>query len=192
MKRIDLTHLHKYVDWAPNNHSQYLLHPAGNEHYQLLAYLATQLRPGESVLDIGTFYGYSAAAFAYNPAIRVITYDIIDCILSQKKDLSIHDIPNIDVRIGDYKEKIEELYTCPIVFLDVDPHDGIQEKEIVREFIRNGFDGIMICDDIYLNDAMRNFWNSIPLKKIDITKYGHWTGTGVIIFEENVIDVVVT
>jgi hypothetical protein len=37
-------------------------------------------------------------------------------------------------------------------------------------------------DDIYLNAEMTNFWNGLQNEKYDLTKVGHWSGTGIAIF----------
>ena len=36
---------------------------------------------------------------------------------------------------------------------------------------------------------MQDFWEWVDLKKYDISKYGHWSGTGVIVFDETSYDV---
>jgi hypothetical protein len=38
-------------------------------------------------------------------------------------------------------------------------------------------------DDINLNNPMKEFWNVITEDKYDISEYGHWSGTGLVIFE---------
>ena len=40
-------------------------------------------------------------------------------------------------------------------------------------------------DDIHLNEQMRVFWENVTDKKIDVTKYGHVTGTGIINFSKD-------
>ena len=52
--------------------------------------------------------------------------------------------------------------------------------------------GMVLCDDIHISQDMKNFWNDVPLKKIDVTKYGHVTGTGIIVFDPTVVDVIVS
>jgi hypothetical protein len=38
---------------------------------------------------------------------------------------------------------------------------------------------------------MKDFWNTIPenLTKYDVTDIGHWTGTGIIVFDPNTYDI---
>jgi hypothetical protein len=40
-----------------------------------------------------------------------------------------------------------------------------------------------MLDDIHLNEAMINYWNSFTEEKYDLTNIGHWSGTGMVIFE---------
>jgi hypothetical protein len=74
--------------------------------------------------------------------------------------------------------------------LDIDPHDGTTETQFLDALHTNGFRGIILCDDIKLNDGMKEFWDGIPshLKKVDLTAWGHWSGTGAVIYDPSYID----
>ena len=62
-------------------------------------------------------------------------------------------------------------------------HNGDWEQDLYDYLIETNWKGIMLCDDIHLNSAMKQWWNNIPKhKKLDITKYGHWSGTGLVWF----------
>ena len=50
----------------------------------------------------------------------------------------------------------------------------------IRQNIK--YKGYLMLDDIYYNDAMRNFWSSIVEEKYDISNIGHHSGTGLVIF----------
>ena len=41
----------------------------------------------------------------------------------------------------------------------------------------------MSVDDINLNEAMWKFWASIKQTKSEITRIGHWSGTGIVLFD---------
>src|SRR5208337_497783 len=60
------------------------------EHYQLLAYLSSQLPAGSKIGELGTLYGNAAISLAYNPEVSVITCDPSDHITGGFKNL-----PNI-------------------------------------------------------------------------------------------------
>ena len=66
--------------------------------------------------------------------------------------------------------------------LDVDPHDGIQERDFFKFFEEIGYVGLVVLDDIYINNNMKKFWNDIKQPKLDMTQYGHWSGTGLVQF----------
>jgi hypothetical protein len=145
----------------------------GKEYYTLLTALSHCFN--DSVLfDIGTFRGSSALALASNQRNRVITYDIVDG--------STHDFPtNVEKKIGDYKED-EELRTSPLIVFDCDPHNGVLEKEFIEFLESKAYKGVVVFDDIHLNENMKEFWNSITRPKLDVTEKGHWSGTGIVFF----------
>ena len=46
-----------------------------------------------------------------------------------------------------------------------------------------GYTGVVVCDDIYQNKEMVQWWNSIEQRRFDVTALGHGkSGTGVIDF----------
>jgi predicted O-methyltransferase YrrM len=157
--------------------------PVEEEHYQLLAYLSSQLPSGSKVADLGTFQGASALALAYNPEVNVYTYDI-----DNSKHIKFEMFKNIHFKQANCLECVEEFLDAVLIMLDLDPHDGIQEQLLLQELSKHQYKGIMICDDICLNSQMDEFWKNIKLRKFDITKYGHYSGTGVVVFDKNAID----
>lgn len=182
---IDLSPLKKYVDWSPN--AQYFTEPAGKEHYRLIAHICSQLPKGSKVIDIGTYTGASALAASYNKDVQVVTYDIHDHLPTSKP--SIRDVSNIQVRIKNCLFDMEEISKAALVILDVDPHDGIQEEEILDSLLNqesSPFTGLLLLDDTRLNAGMHNFYNATVKKMspqfdaLDITEYGHFSGTGLL------------
>lgn len=147
---------------------------ANREHYQLLAWVSRSLS-GSTLFDIGTFRGLSALALSANPANRVVSYDI-------ENFLDLKDPPsNIEFKIGDFF-KDTEILACPFIMFDVDPHNGEIERKTVAWLEANQYRGIVLFDDIHLNDHMRSLWNSIQQEKHDLTAHGHWSGTGAVFF----------
>ena len=74
--------------------------------------------------------------------------------------------------------------------IDID-HFEIIETKIIKKLEELGFSGIILLDDIHhpqenLNIAMQRLWNSIEHKKYDITRYGHVSGTGLIIMNSDI------
>jgi hypothetical protein len=161
-------------------------HPSypGKEHYKLLAFLSNQIN-SRDILDIGTHRGFSAIALSHNFTNTVHSFDIVENI-----DQRMKMIPNINFYIEDLwnpetREKRKEMIlNSGMIFLDIDPHDGIREYEFYCFLRDNNYSGVLIVDDIWYFKGMRdNFWYLIPSEnKLDITKYGHWSGSGLIKF----------
>jgi hypothetical protein len=86
---------------------------------------------------------------------------------------------------------IAKIIQSKMIILDVDPHDGFQEKDFLQKLIERNYQGIVVVDDIHLNIEMKQFWDNIPLniKKVDVTHLGHHSGTGIIVFDPQNIDV---
>ena len=150
-----------------------MFHKKG-EHYDLLSTLSEQYN-GVKLYDIGTYKGLSALALSSNQKNLVISYDI-------GYFVTIKQPTNVEFRIGNfYYDK--EMLSSPLIMFDIDPHDGLQEKQFIENLINVGYKGTVIFDDIHLNDGMKDFWNSVIQEKHDYTQYGHWSGTGVVIFK---------
>ncbi len=172
----DLSHLWPY---AKGPQFKYFNLEAGNEHYRLLYHFSWQMPNQSTIIDIGTSMGHSALALSANPNIRVITYDISDGYVLPNH--SIKQKENIEIRIKNCLEDIPLLLQSPFIMLDTF-HDGIFERQLITTLINNNYNGIVVCDDIYLNKEMVDFWNWVSLRKMDISIYGHWSGTGAILF----------
>jgi predicted O-methyltransferase YrrM len=185
IESIDLTALNHYV--LKNNNAQYFLKSSGEEHYKLLAYLSRHIK-SEKVVDIGTYYGMSAIALSFDETKTVVTYDIHDWI-PDEDEISIKNKINIKYKIMDCLDDMETLLQVDFICLDIDPHDGVQEIEIVRQLEKYKYKGMLFLDDIHLNEGMRSFWESISHKKYDLTKFGHWSGSGLVIFDESKYDI---
>jgi hypothetical protein len=159
------------------SYRNYFNEKAGREHYQLISWVASQF-PGQTVMDIGTHYGNSSLAMANDKTAKVVSYDIIE----MKQLLNLPE--NVEYKIGDFREDPLTM-TSPFIFIDVDPHDGIQERDFHEWFIKSGYKGITLWDDIHCNPEMNIWWSNVSgdgVKKYDFTEIGHWSGTGVIVY----------
>lgn len=152
----------------------YFLEDAGREHYKLLGYVSKCI-DNETIIDIGTYKGCSALALSLNTTNLVKSFDISNY-------RSISDSPeNVEFILDDitnenYKDLILSSKT---IVLDTD-HNGIFERKFYSYIKEINWKGVLILDDIHLNDAMKEFWDSILDEKYDITDLGHSTGTGLI------------
>jgi hypothetical protein len=146
-----------------------------NEHYMLLSYLSYQYN-NVNIFDLGSYRGFSAIALSSNPTNKIISYDI-------DYFLDILDRPkNVEFRIGDFFTELDIL-SSPLIMFDVDPHDGEIEFEFIEWLSKKQYKGSVIFDDIHLNSNMRNFWKNIKQDRIDLTEFGHWSGTGMVKFK---------
>lgn len=160
-----------------DEYQKYFLSDSGLEHYRLLSYLSIK---NESVnfLDVGTLKGCSALAFSHNRKNKVYSFNVVE-------ELDLLDPPsNIEFIVNDIlNDQFNDIIiSSKYIMLDTF-HDGIFEKEFLNKLILLKYKGFLLLDDIFLNEEMRVFWESINLKKYNITNIGHVTGTGVVYFE---------
>lgn len=148
----------------------------GGEHYQLLAYLASKL-PSESVaVDVGTAEGASALALRAG-GVKVFSFDVKPTML-----MPLRTFPGITFKVADGVESALSLLDARLIVLDINPHEGEREFEMVRRLDEARWKGLLVCDDIHLTPSMDAFWESVRESKWDVTKYGHFTGTGIVGF----------
>ena len=179
IKSVNLDEISKYSNWVSEFGKNWFLEV--KEHYKLLAYLSSFFN-NEIIVDIGTYRGLSALALSYNSSNKIITYDIIDNFNGYKNIITPENKENIEFRIKDCRIDTDVFKNTNFVMLDVDPHDGIQERDFFKFFEEIGYEGIVVLDDIYVNKEMNDFWNNIKQPKLDLTDIGHWSGTGIVLF----------
>lgn len=152
----------------------YLTEKAGREHYKLISAIASMFE-GQTVYDIGTHMGNSSLALGANKNVKVVSYDIVNC------TQLLASPPNVQYKIGDFRMDTGVLKS-PFIFIDVDPHDGIQEAEFHTWLAKHKYAGIVLWDDIHCNNAMETWWTNIATTKYDLTPAGHWSGTGMTLY----------
>lgn len=175
INNIDLSELGKLV--LNNEHRGYFLDRAGQEHYKLIAYFST-LYSDSNLLDIGTNRGCSSLSMSYTKSNHVHSFD-----LQQLKELSSWP-DNITYYIDNIlkPEYKDLLLSSPFILVDT-YHDGTFENEFHNYLKEIGYVGTLMLDDIKLNNEMISYWNSITEEKYDISPFGHWSGTGLVIFK---------
>ena len=150
---------------------------AGQSEYRLYAWLSKQFN-NTTILDVGTRTGGSALALSYNEKNQVISYDLMEQGASQiQKD-------NITWKIQDFRsDDTLDWKNISIIMIDVDPHDGVQEVEMMEFLNEVGWKGIMLLDDIGPGwPEVQDMWDAIEEPKIDVTPVGHMSGTGLVNF----------
>jgi predicted O-methyltransferase YrrM len=157
------------------------------EHYKLLRGISSVIKPRLSV-EIGTWVGMSTLALARFSE-KTISYDIRSWKSFKKSFLLESDFENrIEHRVGDLtEEKFFEneshvFANADLIFLD-GPKDGVFEEKFLKlslPFFKPG--AILILDDIkFLN--MLEIWENLNYQRIDLSSFGHATGTGIVFIE---------
>lgn len=157
------------------------------QHYRLLAALVEVLKPG-TVIEVGTFDGASALALLENlpPAGRLATFDIVPWqhvtpTLLRSEDLDDGRFMPITADLRHPKilnEHADLLRTADLIFID-GPKDGRFEYDLLSALdtldLKSGT--LLLFDDIRFWN-MLDFWRTLDLPKLDLTGFGHFTGTG--------------
>ena len=177
---------------------------SGVEQYKLLAYMSTLL-DNETILDVGTFEGGSALALSKNKTNNVVSIDIsyqvnqdidLDNILFLEGDILNHDEEIIKIESNFRGRTLDKNYGKELIdksklILYDTVHNGIVEKQFHDYLVESNWSGICIWDDIKfrsngnLRTGMIDFWDSIENEKEDVTKYAHWTGTGMVWYNQD-------
>lgn len=162
---------------------------SGINEYRLYSYLSTFFN-NTTILDIGTFNGRSAISLSHNENNKVISYDICNHINNMNHP--IYTKSNIIFHIKDCLEDLTEelIKNVKLVVIDID-HYEVNELKIINRLKLLGFSGIIILDDIKHPDpavyeCMNRLWNNIQDTKYEVTKYAHWSGTGLIVINADI------
>ena len=188
IKNMDLSYIEtffpkKFKEHQINIQSDLNTGNEKGEHYKLLSYISS-LITNETILELGTRDGLSALVLAKNGQNKVITYDLQN--KPEEMDTFEHLVPNLEFKqMNVFHEDLNVLKNSKIIFMDLDPHDGNQEKRMVELLDSIEWKGILIADDIEWFPEMKNWYNNLNKKKYNVTKWGHGSGTGIIDFSEN-------
>jgi predicted O-methyltransferase YrrM len=198
---VEIVISNKILDKFTMKNSEYLFHQdnyldlSGTHEYRLYSYLSTFFY-NTTILDIGTSFGRSAVALSHNDTNKVITYDIHNWI--QNDYHKVYSKSNIEFRLKNVIDDLTEDFVsnCRLIIIDID-HYGTTEKAIMDKLVECKFSGIIILDDLYhpqqdMYEAMQKLWKNINIPKFDFTKYGHWSGTGLVLMNAGDIHLTVT
>ena len=159
------------------------------EHYLLLAGLVSCIKPSKCV-DIGTYTGMSAKTMVdFSPQdCKIHTFDVLpwesfrthlnqEQFDSGKVVQCLADLSQKSV-FSQYSHLLDE---ADIIFCDA-PKDDIFEKQFLDNLSQFQFRKkrrYLLLDDIkFIN--MFSVWRSIKSPKLDLTSFGHWSGTGIV------------
>jgi predicted O-methyltransferase YrrM len=165
------------------------------EHYRLLAALGAASRP-KTVIEIGTASGLSALALlAGIPAGgRLVSFDIYPWDYSgpqawggqtqlRREDFQDGRLTHVVGDLSDpatFARHTSLLAGADLFFID-GPKDGTFERVLLSRLATVPFVSppIVVFDDIRLWN-MLGIWREIPQPKLDLTSFGHWSGTGLV------------
>jgi predicted O-methyltransferase YrrM len=174
----------KLMPYLPHNQDEFK--QMQGEPYSFYAYISTLIN-NKIILDVGTRTGLSALAFSYNKKNKIISYDL------KEQGASNIQKENIQFKIMDFRDDDSLNYNnVKVIMIDVDPHDGVQEREMY-DFLKNkNWSGLLILDDILDNwsvripgakpQEMRKWWDEIQEEKYDVSDVAHSSGTGLVNF----------
>lgn len=157
------------------------------EHYRLLAALV-EVTGAKRVVEIGTYQGYGALALkAALPADgHLTTFDIIPY-----RDIPDQIFETADFEDGRMEQVIADLTAdadferyrgtlrdADLIFADA-AKDGTQERVFLERFEQVGFTNgpLVVFDDIRVYNMLQ-IWRDVRRPKLDVTSFGHWSGTG--------------
>lgn len=167
-------------------------HPAGQQPYRIMKHLYDAMvdaKDGKVVkatlLGVGRDGGLSTLSSCKNITIDV--YDIYSgnnnphrCLDEEPK--ALRSLPNVTY----YPEgaDFDRIVKSDLIIFDMHPHDGVGEQAFLNELERRSYEGIVIMTCIKLTEGIKDVWNKITVKKIDISDKAHWAGTGIVFFEK--------
>lgn len=177
--------LPEWLDGVPQPQRRYFATWPG-EHYQFLAALCATLR-ADRVVEIGTDTGLATVTMAMT-AEQVTTYDIVPHAgLPWSAISSIRTAGKIEQRLcdllepGAYAAELPTLGEADVIFAD-GPKDGTFEPAVLPRLVSSlrGSGTVLVVDDIRLL-PMVSVWRELQAPKLDVTSFGHWSGTGLVL-----------
>ena len=155
------------------------------EHYRLLAAMSKTF-PASLLVEVGTYRGAGSLALLSEPSVSVVTYDLVSWKEVPETLLTPADFGSrFEQRLGDLvdddflQSQIATLRQASLIFVDA-PKDGLWEYMFVDKVVPLLSEGtIVVFDDIRLLN-MIELWLSIDFPKLDLTSFGHHTGTGLV------------
>ena len=140
-------------------------------YYRFFYFLMGHLSPAR-VLELGTYTGISSYCLAsQNDKGQVVTVDQTN----ERILKPCRDVPNIIFESRDSFNKVKNIGRIDLFFIDT-VHDGERcqkEFDLYKDNIAPN--GIVFFDDVYLNEAMKEFWvnfNPEGYDKFDLPVHG--------------------
>merc|ERR1711924_26090 len=135
--------------------------------------------PNSEVSEVGTRYCTSAFALASEPSVKVNSYDVPGDTQFHENVQYFNQLHNAKMENEEYLEHFpnikfwktdlltddearKHLVSSKVVLLDTEhqPETHPFEYAFIEKVASEGFSGLMVMDDIGLNDEMRRLWES--------------------------------
>lgn len=156
------------------------------EHYRLLAGFAQVLQP-RLIIEIGTATGLSSLAMLPYTT-QLITFDIRSWDTYPNTVLGAQDFADgrLIQKVADLGQESvfdahrELLQKATFFFIDA-THDGYLEKKLLEQIasLPRQEPAWLLFDDIRVW-TMLKMWREVSHPKLDLTSFGHWSGTGLV------------
>ncbi|MFA6400834.1 MAG: hypothetical protein WCX31_04295 [Salinivirgaceae bacterium] len=184
--KIDLSDLTSRFNFEPINPDPTIW---PGEHYKLLAAFVKAKKP-KIIIEIGTSIGTSSLSMLKYLAegsviytFDIIPWDKLEKTLFNKTDFETGALVQFtdDLSLKEnYIKHIKLFEMADLIFVDA-KKDGIMEQVFIDLFNETRFDKnpIVFFDDIK-NWQMLKIWRDITHPKLDLTSFGHFTGTGIV------------
>lgn len=207
--------LHLLKQFSKLQYEKFMTDVAGKEHYTLLHWLTNTYHTKEDcrhVVDIGTRYVASSLALGAT-GVPVKTFDIpkskerLDAFRGNTEQewqeklqatsnvqIQFHNLDLLKVSDSEFRDYMSTW----LVALDTFhlPYSVPFEREFLNRVVsmEPRFEGIMLLDDIHLNQEMKDWWQELltdadkwGFKPYDVTSVGHFSGTGLLDFSGKVV-----
>lgn len=182
-RRVDLKDLSQRLPHPP-----YYPDVWPGEHYKLLAGIV-QVLDAKVIVEIGTGGGLSALAllkFMRRDA-KLVTFDLTPWTRMPGTSLRADDFR--DGRLAQSHDDVTRpeglakhralLETADLMFIDA-AKDGVMERRLLDSFERLHLNHpLLVFDDIRLWNMLA-IWRDVQRPKLDLTSFGHWSGTGLV------------
>lgn len=158
------------------------------EHYRLLLVLARNVAK-RNIIEIGTFTGMSAACMLEGmPAgCKLTTFDLLpwrqfrshleaEEFEKGRIEQVLEDLSNPTI----FAKRRHLFESAELIFCDA-PKDGVFERTFLANLttVKPTSTCLLVLDDTRLLN-MVDVWRAIRSPKMDLTSFGHWSGTGLI------------
>jgi hypothetical protein len=159
------------------------------EHYLFLTAMVKVLQP-KVVIEVGTDSGLSALCMKrYLPADgKIVTYDLLPWQTVQEGDLTEEDFADgrLEQRLEDlgdpavFERNRDLIASAEFMFID-GPKNVTFENAFMKHLktVKFSKPPILMFDDTRL-PSMLKFWRELRYPKLDLTSFGHWSGTGLV------------